>query len=229
MNKEDYLKNIKLLPNNNIIYGLVDPHTNQIRYIGKAVDLYMRIKNHYKPSRLIDKTHKNNWINKLLSEGEYSKIHIIEKCNNQQELNDAEKKWIKYYRDLGCDLTNGTDGGDGGKMSPESIEKMRLKKIGKKLSETTKQKMSESKKGHIVSNETREKLREKRKTYIVSEETRKKQSNSHIGKVPHNKGKKLTSDHKDKISKALTGRKLSDDTRKKISEAGKKRMLRDDS
>jgi len=207
MDKKNYFNSVKLLPNNNIIYGLIDPNTNQIRYIGKAVNLFMRIKNHYKPSRLIINTHKNNWLNKLLNEGKYANIQIIEKCNNQDELNDAEKKWIKLYKDLGYDLTNGTNGGDGGKMSPESIEKMRLKKIGKKHSELTKQKISKSNMGHFVSDETREKLREKRKTYIVSDETRKKQSISHIGKIPHNKGKKLTQEHKNKISKALIGQK----------------------
>ena len=64
MRNHKHLEPIKLLPNNNVIYILLEPETNEIRYVGKAVDLYSRIRNHYKPSKLISKTHKNNWVNK---------------------------------------------------------------------------------------------------------------------------------------------------------------------
>jgi len=57
---------------------LLEPDTNNVRYVGKAVDLYTRIRNHYNPSRLIDKTHKNNWLNNLLNEGKYVKVNVVE-------------------------------------------------------------------------------------------------------------------------------------------------------
>lgn len=189
MRKHKHLEPIRLLPNDNVIYTLSDPDTNEVRYVGKAVDLYTRIRNHYKPSRLVSKTHKNNWVNKLLNDGKYFIVLVVEECGTDELLNEAEIKWIKYYKDLGCDLTNGTNGGDGGKMSPESIEKMRQSKLGKKLSEEHKLKISEGNKGRVFSEETKEKLREARKNYIVSDETKRKMSESRKGKTSWNKGK----------------------------------------
>ena len=44
------------------IYILIDPFTNQIRYVGKANNPKERYKNH--KNRCRDKnTHKRNWIN----------------------------------------------------------------------------------------------------------------------------------------------------------------------
>lgn len=174
MENKEFLKGIKKLPNYNVIYGLSDPITDEIRYVGKAVDLYTRIRNHYKPSRLKAKTHKNNWLNSMLNNNQFANVIIVEECENGDQLNECEIKWIKYYRELGNDLTNGTEGGDGGKMSPESIEKMRATKIGVKLSHDHKLNISEGNKGRIVSEETRKKLSESRKKYIVSDETKEK-------------------------------------------------------
>jgi hypothetical protein len=199
MKNKEQLEFLKELPNKNVIYVLLEPDTNNVRYVGKAVDLYTRIRNHYKPSRLIDKTHKNNWLNKLLNEGKYVKVNVVEQLDDEKLLNEAEKKWIKHYKDLGCDLTNGTEGGDGGKMSPESIEKMKSKKIGVKLSEEHKQKISEGNKGRLVTEETRNKLSEARKTYVVSDETRKKQSESHKGQTSWNKGKSPSDESREKM------------------------------
>jgi len=199
MKNKKELEFLKELPNKNIIYVLLEPDTNNVRYVGKAIDLYTRIRNHYKPSRLIDKTHKNNWLNKLLNEGKYVKVSIVEQLEDENLLNEAEKKWIKHYKDLGCDLTNGTEGGDGGKMSPESIEKMKSKKIGVKLSKEHKQKISEGNKGRVVTEETRTKLSEARKTYVVSEETRRKLSESHKGQTAWNKGKSPNEESREKM------------------------------
>jgi hypothetical protein len=202
MENKKYIELLKDLPNKNVIYALLDPDTNEVRYVGKAVDLYTRIRNHYKPSRLINKTHKNNWLNKLLNEGKYVNVNVVEQLNSETLLNEAEKKWIKHYKTLACDLTNGTEGGDGGKMSLESIEKMKLKKAGVKLSEKHKQKISEANKGHIVTEETRNKLSEARKTYVVSDETRKKQSEAHKGKNTWSKGKTPSLETKEKMRMA---------------------------
>ncbi len=199
MKNKEQLEFLKELPNKNVIYVLLEPDTNNVRYVGKAVDLYTRIRNHYKPSRLIDKTHKNNWLNKLLNKGKYVKVSIVEQLDDENLLNEAEKKWIKHYKDLGCDLTNGTEGGDGGKMSPESIEKMKSKKTGVKLSEEHKQKISEGNKGRVVTEETRTKLSEARKTYVVSEETRRKLSESHKGQTAWNKGKSPSEESREKM------------------------------
>ena len=93
----NFLKSLKNLPNKNVIYALCDPISNEIRYIGKAIDLYTRIRNHYKESRLKCITHKNNWIKSLLNKELRVNVIILEELTDEILLNEAEIKWIKYY------------------------------------------------------------------------------------------------------------------------------------
>jgi hypothetical protein len=93
------------------IYMLIDPITNQVRYIGKANNPTERYKNH--KNRCRDKnTHKRKWINKLRLQNLYPEIEVIDTVpiNNWHYW---EKFWIAYYKFLGCNLINYTSGGDG--------------------------------------------------------------------------------------------------------------------
>lgn len=139
-----------------VIYALIDPNTDEIRYIGYTYNLRKRYNEHYYPSKLEGNTHKNNWIKSLLKEGKKAKIEIICEYDNADILPQAEKMWISNYRILGCDLTNTTDGGDGQsigfKPSKETIEKLRVLNsgsnnamYGKHHTDETKQKISKSK------------------------------------------------------------------------------------
>ena len=210
---------LKDLPIINVIYALSDPATNLVRYIGKAKNLHIRIKKHYKPSELKNKTHKNTWLNSLLSRNLRVKISILEECNSEELLNPLEKKWISYYKQNGYDLTNGTEEGDGGKMSPESIAKMIISKTGKKLSEKHKLKISEANTGCFVSEDTKRKIGKAHKNKIISLESIKKMSDAHKGQISWNKGKKATKETIEKQSKAHLGKKLSQETKDKIGKA----------
>lgn len=176
----NFLKSLKNLPNKNVIYALCDPISNEIRYIGKAIDLYTRIRNHYKESRLKCITHKNNWIKSLLNKELRVNVIILEELTDEILLNEAEIKWIKYYRELGTDLTNGTDGGDGGKLSTESIAKMAETKRGKKHSKEHCENISKGNLNRVVSLETRNKIGVRHKNKIVSENTRHKQRQARL-------------------------------------------------
>lgn len=93
------------------IYILIDPTTNQVRYIGKTNNPVERYKNH--KNRCRDKnTHKRRWINKLRLQNLYPEIEVIDKVPIDK-WRYWEKFWIAYYKFLGCDLTNYTSGGDG--------------------------------------------------------------------------------------------------------------------
>lgn len=203
MNNKKYEDDVVGLPNNNVIYCLCDPITEQVRYVGKTVNLYDRIKKHYKKSELKNKTHKNNWILSLIKNNFRAKVFVLEECDDLEQLNNAEIKWIKFYKESGSNLTNGTEGGTGGKMSPESIEKIRNSKRGKKLSEEHKKRISEGNKGRQFSKETRQKIGNKHKGKIVSEETKIKLSISHMGQISYNKGKSLSYETKMKIRESL--------------------------
>ena len=176
--------NLNLL-NNNIIYGLCDPISNDVRYIGKAINLHIRIKKHYSYSKLKYNTHKNNWLKLLLEKGYVVKVIILEECESKEFLNEAEIKWIKYYKSIGCNLTNATEGGDGGIMSKESINKgiETKKKNGTNIGWWKDKKFSKEHSDNISKG---------KKGYIASDETCSNLSKSHKGLNTWSKGRKLS-------------------------------------
>ena len=120
-----------------IVYGLVDPRNDNIRYIGKSINGLKRPKEHSKPSNLKNdgNTRKANWIRSLLKLGLKPKISILYTLGNcswsKNDINEClykkEHELIEYYNILGYDLTNAQDGGPGStgrKLSEESLKKM---------------------------------------------------------------------------------------------------------
>ncbi len=110
-----------------VIYALIDPLTNDVRYIGKTHnELYKRLSGHYKDKR---KTYKTHWIASLKDKGLKPSIIIIEECT-LENWEKREKYWIDYYRKLDCGLTNWLEGGQGlpigYKHTPEAKEKIRI-------------------------------------------------------------------------------------------------------
>ena len=129
------------------IYVLIDPRDNQIRYVGKThTTLGRRLCEHCRTDR-IDTSRKGRWIAKLLRMGLRPIIETIQTVDSES-WQKAEQYWIGYYRDLGCELTNGTLGGDGGNSpTPEAIAKLIQSKTGvtrPPFSDVWKQRMSES-------------------------------------------------------------------------------------
>lgn len=99
------------------IYALYCPLSNQIRYIGQTVQTPKRRFDHHvwESKNLIEiNTKKVNWFRKLLKLGKLPELIIIEDglFENQQQLDNIEIKWISYYKELGCRLVNGTNGGN---------------------------------------------------------------------------------------------------------------------
>lgn len=105
------------------IYSLVDPHTGEIRYVGKTTQkLHTRLQAHLAPSKILAKTHKNSWIKSL--SGSRPLISMIQELDSS-DLDSAEVYWIKFFREQGCPLTNLTDGGEGaspGRKNPQTPE-----------------------------------------------------------------------------------------------------------
>jgi len=94
------------------IYALVDPDTDGVRYVGKADNPHKRLEIHlagYEPRT----THKSNWIKSLLAQGKQPELMILEEVD-AAAWQEAEKRWIAYFRKVGVSLTNTTDGGEGG-------------------------------------------------------------------------------------------------------------------
>jgi group I intron endonuclease len=121
-----------------LIYGLIDPDTLQIRYVGLSSTGLKRPNDHTKPYKLYRKdrkstnfTHCQLWLQKLVKSGKKPGIIVIQEHATQAELSDSERFWIKHFRLLGNDLTNMQDGGyechhRGYKHSAETIQKLQV-------------------------------------------------------------------------------------------------------
>lgn len=97
---------------NHVIYALCEPDGGNIRYIGYTSNAKARYQNHLSPSILKRKSHRTDWIKSVLAKGKKPEMIIVCEYELAEELPMAEKVWVANYRILGCDLVNGTDGGD---------------------------------------------------------------------------------------------------------------------
>lgn len=94
------------------IYTLSDPISKDVRYVGKTVkSLRVRLSGHIYSNKR-EHNHRINWINSILDKGLIPVITKIDECawGDSQEL---EKNWIIHFREMGCNLVNSTDGGEG--------------------------------------------------------------------------------------------------------------------
>lgn len=86
-----------------IIYGLKDPRTDEIKYVGKSVQGIKRAKSH------ITHSHNplvNEWINELKLNNYIPEIIILENVLDWSELIDKEKYWIGKLINDDYDLFN---------------------------------------------------------------------------------------------------------------------------
>lgn len=143
------------------IYKLIDPITNEVRYIGLTFNsLKQRLKSHYSEK---SKSHKSNWVQKLRSQGLKPIIESIESdISSYEEVCEREIYWIEKYKSEGHRLTNMASGGN----------------KNKKMSNETRRKMSESAKNRdfklVLSDETKKILSEKAKERFNDENERER-------------------------------------------------------
>lgn len=168
-----------------LIYGLVDPRTKLIHYVGKSSSGLRRPQAHRQANSLRFNTPKNTWIRDLrVSNMSYS-IAVLEVVDtphtagrccwwwtglNTSAIMDAERWWIAYGRASDWPLTNQTDGGlgpSGRKHSAETRARMSAVRKGKKLNRVGPGSFT----GKQHSAETRAKLRAARLGKTMSPES----------------------------------------------------------
>lgn len=177
MNYRDFLHNKRLSHKANgfqviYIYGLVDPRTDQIRYVGKSIRPLARLQNHCNES---GKCHRVNWIKLLKREGLRPTLQILEVVRDGC-WQTVEREWIAHFRSLGIQLVNNTDGGDGvaglpeetkarmrtvwlgRKHKPESLIKIGTASRGRTHSDSYKQMMRQIMKGRVFTQTHRQRL-----------------------------------------------------------------------
>lgn len=119
------------------IYILKHPITNAIRYVGQTNDTKRRFDRHITNSRAKrDTRHISHWIRSLNA---LPLMDIIETCDYSVR-NEREQHWINYYKSLGCDLCNASNGGSGAGIGNTNC-------IGRVMSEETRLKISMANKG----------------------------------------------------------------------------------
>src|SRR5437660_1595370 len=91
------------------IYALCEPDTKAVRYVGKADSVKARLKNHKNEKRT---TRKCRWLASLHRRGLAPVVILLEEVADDS-WQTAERRWIAYFRERGCDLCNHTDGGEG--------------------------------------------------------------------------------------------------------------------
>ena len=170
-----------------------------------------------------------------MRDGKRAIVFVLGQYADSDAVNKAEVMWIAYFRLAGFDLTNGTEGGTGGRLSPESLLKAvenrrgykhsdetrrkisegNIGKIGamrgRRHSEETKRKMSESRTGlkSSITEAGRASRKEKMKNYFVSDETKKKMSIAKKAMGPKSEQYRKECSERDKLrQKGADGRYL---------------------
>lgn len=136
---------------NVVIYGLYDPRTDELRYVGKtSVALHLRLARHLRDRR---RSYKVSWIQSLKRRGLKPTIRELEKTT-AAGWQEAEQRLISHYRASGARLTNLESGGRGGHTVDSTVkEKMRASQL-RRL-----QMLREQHEGIAASPSTRNKLR----------------------------------------------------------------------
>lgn len=108
------------------IYCLIDPFTQEVRYVGKTVvSIHKRRAQHiYGAVKNNDKHHSARWIRSLVAKGAKPEVKLIEVVTTDN-WEEREIYWIAEYGKT-CRLTNHSSGGKGaegkkGEASPKAV------------------------------------------------------------------------------------------------------------
>lgn len=136
-----------------MIYGLIDPMTREMRYIGSSTVGMVRPRQHFLPSAYLKSQRRvYRWIRQSIVSGIQPEIVNIEFVPEHVSLTETETGWIRYFRAIGCQLTNSTGsvggtGMTGKRHSAESRAKISRSKTGSKFSEEIKARFRVARKG----------------------------------------------------------------------------------
>lgn len=200
--------------------------TKDVRYVGKTKgNIQVRFKAHLHEK---GNTKKVRWIASLKQQGMLPEVLILEVVD-EKKWEEYECYWITYYRELGYDLTNLTDGGDG-VHNPSEESRQRLSTVLKEKyandseyraahlarvrSPEKRAKGSQAQKGKKLSPQHIENLR-KREKWTIDEQGKQnmrlaaaKRTEQQIADGTFPLGKReFTEEQRLKISQSSTGRR----------------------
>jgi DNA-binding XRE family transcriptional regulator len=91
------------MESNVYIYTLCEPDTKEVRYVGQSIHPTTRLTNHIKYTQPGGPKHE--WLAQLTAKGLIPVLCILEEVA-QDQAQQAEYKWIKFYLAQGANLTN---------------------------------------------------------------------------------------------------------------------------
>ena len=136
------------------IYGIVNPITNELRYIGQTVNFNKRKSEHlYRAKTLKSSWYLYNWINSMLSDNIKPEFIIIDEVSIES-LDYWEIFYISYFKSIGCNLTNYASGGNsrGGYNHTQEFKDYLSNKYKGRKPWNTGKKLSKEHKENIVKN-----------------------------------------------------------------------------
>jgi len=111
-----------------VIYGLIDPQTNKIKYVGSTKNLKSRLKNHCNVNSLPEGSFSDRsvWLREIYGKGLFPTAVILETCEDGVWPEDREEFWVRELKRQGADLVNV---GLGNNDRMEAIKKARQRRI----------------------------------------------------------------------------------------------------
>lgn len=166
------------------IYTLSCPISKEIRYVGITKNtLQKRFSQHLVERR---NNKRKSWFSSLKKQGLLPIMELLDEVDDSMWA-DEEKFYISYFRYLGFNLVNMTEGGDRIEMTAEIRAKISRGHLGKVISEVTRQKLRLANKegrcgnrGIKMTESHKEILSKYMKNRVISNETRKKMSESKV-------------------------------------------------
>ena len=199
------------------VYTLSDPETNQVRYVGKTVNVANRFKHHINDR---PKNRTGNWIKNLRGRGLKPRMEVLEVVENSDDLDwqDAERFWISYLRFLGCNLTNLDSGGNGGRQKCEETKaRHRAALLGRRPKPPTPE-VRELWRQNMLA-------RWRDPEYRKQQESRRDTNETRLKKSERSRLRKWTPEQHDKMKRALLGHPVSEKTRQAVAESNRKRVV----
>jgi len=145
-----------------LIYGLIDPRTDCLRYVGQSKRLGKRFWRHCHPLPN-DRSHRGCWLRGLRNAGLEPQLIVLEEAASSKDAAIFEAFWIASLRAAGADLVNTTDGEQapsrrGYTLTAEHRAKIAAAHVGIYPDEGTRAKMSLARKNYRWSEATRTKI-----------------------------------------------------------------------
>ena len=241
-----------------LVYGLYDPRTNELCYIGKSSIGLKRPRCHlHAPSKKL-RNFCTRWLRKLYKLNLKPTIKVLKRAKSGKEAFDVERELIAKALSEGCELMNMTSGGEGSvgfKHTKESKKKMSAVAMGRKFSEETREKLRVSATGRRHSKEAIEKMRAanigrkhtaetikkmseiqtclrtpERRRQVASERTRKKASKEAKANMSAAGYRRdpPSKETREKLRIASTDRRHSEETKAEMSRTRKGRKMSDE-